>query len=75
MPADRGSGRPPRLPADDVAHLSRQAGTPAAAPKSRLWLWFVAAFVIQAAAWTAWFVIASQHKVQEVPLVTGGGHK
>jgi hypothetical protein len=39
------------------------------APKtSRLWLWFVAAFAIQAAAWTTWFVIASQHKVQEVPL-------
>jgi hypothetical protein len=35
---------------------------------SRLWLWFVAAFVLQLAAWTAWFVIASQHKVQEVPL-------
>ena len=40
------------------------------APKkpSRLWLWFVAAFLLQFAAWTAWFVIASQHKVQEVPL-------
>jgi hypothetical protein len=33
-----------------------------------LWLWFVAAFVIQAAAWTAWFMIAAQNKVQEVPL-------
>lgn len=40
---------------------------PAAKP-SRLWLWFVAAFAIQAAAWTTWFVIASHHKVQEVPL-------
>ena len=37
---------------------------------SRLWLWFVAAFVVQAAAWIAWFTIASQHKVQEVPLAT-----
>jgi len=36
---------------------------------SRLWLWFVVAFLVQAAAWTAWFVIASQHPVQEVPLV------
>ncbi len=36
---------------------------------SRLWLWFVAAFVLQAMAWTAWFVIAAQNKVQEVPLV------
>ena len=35
---------------------------------SRLWLWFVAALVLQLGAWTAWLVIASQHKVQEVPL-------
>jgi hypothetical protein len=39
-------------------------------PKSRLWLWFVAAFALQLAAWTAWFIIASHHKVQEVPVVT-----
>lgn len=38
--------------------------------KSHLWLWFVAAFVVQAAAWAAWFTIAAQHKVQEVPLAT-----
>ena len=38
--------------------------------KSRLWLWFVFAFVVQAGAWTAWFTIAAKHKVQEVPLVT-----
>ena len=41
------------------------------APKpSRLWLWFLAAFVWQAAVWTAWIVIASHHRVTEVPLVT-----
>jgi hypothetical protein len=40
------------------------------AKPSRLWLWFVGAFLIQAAAWTAWFTIASHHKVQEVPLAT-----
>lgn len=39
---------------------------------SRLWVWIVAAFVIQAAAWTAWFMIASKHRVAEVPLATGG---
>jgi hypothetical protein len=49
---------------------ARQAGTPAATRPSRLWLWFVAAFVLQAAAWTAWFTIASKHRVEEVPLVT-----
>jgi hypothetical protein len=44
--------------------------------KSRLWLWFVAAFVLQLSAWTAWFIIASKNRVQEVPLVgtTGGKH-
>jgi len=33
-----------------------------------VWLWFVAVFAFQWAAWIAWFVIASQHQVQEVPL-------
>jgi hypothetical protein len=37
---------------------------------SRAWLWFVALFAIQAVVWTAWISIASQHKVQEVPLAT-----
>lgn len=37
---------------------------------SKLWLWFVAAFLLQIAAWSAWFVIASHHPVQEVPLAT-----
>lgn len=37
---------------------------------SRLWLWIVAAFVIQAMAWTAWFIIAAHNKVEEVPLAT-----
>ena len=48
-----------------------QAGVPAARP-SRLWLWVVAAFALQAAAWTAWFIVASHFKVQEVPLATKG---
>lgn len=38
-------------------------------PKSRLWLWFVAVMALQAAAWTVWLTIASQHRVAEVPLV------
>jgi hypothetical protein len=37
-------------------------------PGSRLWLWFVAAFVVQAAVWTAWITIAARHPVAEVPL-------
>ena len=37
---------------------------------SLLWLWFVAAFLVQIGAWAAWFTIAAQHKVQEVPLTT-----
>ena len=38
--------------------------------RSRLWIWFLAAFAVQAAAWTAWFTIASRHPVEEVPLAT-----
>jgi hypothetical protein len=38
--------------------------------QSYLWLVFVAAFVLQLAAWTAWFIVASHHRVEEVPLVT-----
>lgn len=48
---------------------------PVSSPKSRLWLWFVMAFVIQIVAWTAWFTIAAQHKVQEVPLAGAIGDK
>jgi hypothetical protein len=36
---------------------------------SRLWLWIVAAFVVQALAWAAWFAIASLHPVEEVPVI------
>ena len=38
--------------------------------RSYLWLIFVAAFVLQLAAWTAWIIVASKHKVEEVPLTT-----
>jgi len=38
------------------------------AKPSRLWLWFIAAFVLQALAWTTWFIIAAHNKVEEVPL-------
>lgn len=59
---------------DDRPSSSRAqpACAPAAKP-SRLWLWVVAAFALQAAVWTAWFIIASHYKVQEVPLATKGG--
>ena len=46
-------------------------GRESAAPTrkaSRLWWWFVAAFALQIGAWTAWLVIAAQHRVAEVPL-------
>lgn len=58
---------PSSLPASPVSNEPR----PATQPKpSRLWLWFVSAFMIQAAAWTVWFTIAAQHRVEEVPLAT-----
>jgi hypothetical protein len=37
---------------------------------SRLWLWLVAACLLQLGAWGAWLAIAARHKVQEVPLAT-----
>lgn len=40
--------------------------------KSRLLLWVLLAFLVQAAAWTAWFTIAANHKVAEVPLQNSG---
>ena len=36
--------------------------------QSRLWLWFVFAFALQIAVWTAWFILAAHHPVEEVPL-------
>jgi hypothetical protein len=41
-----------------------------ARPASRLWVVFVAAFAVQLAAWTAWFIVAAHHRVAEVPLAT-----
>lgn len=46
--------------------MSANSSRPA---RSWIWLWFVAAFVLQGAVWTAWFVIASHHRVEAVPLV------
>ena len=40
------------------------------AKKSKLWLFFVAACALQIVAWTAWFIIAAHHPVEEVPLAT-----
>lgn len=37
--------------------------------KSKIWLWLVALMGLQLIAWTTWFVIASHHRVAEVPLV------
>jgi hypothetical protein len=36
---------------------------------SRLWLWFVGVFVVQALVWAAWITIAHHNPVEEVPLV------
>jgi hypothetical protein len=39
--------------------------------RNPLWWIVVGAFLVQLAAWAAWFTIASHHRVQEVPLATG----
>ncbi len=46
------------------------ANSSPARKKPRLLLWVVLAFLIQAAAWTAWFTIAAHNKVAEIPLTT-----
>lgn len=70
---------PPSGVGADVRRLSDDEQTSlvtsAAARPSRLWLWFVAAFLIQGAAWTTWFVIAAHNKIQEVPLAITESHK
>ena len=42
--------------------------SPTSSRKSRLWMWIVAACLLHVAAWTAWFIIAAHHPVEEVPL-------
>jgi len=51
------------MPSDDTA--AARVGIP---KPSRLWIWVVVAFVLQLGVWTGWIVIASHHKVEEVPL-------
>lgn len=57
-----------------IEHLTvTEAPTEPGLKGSRLWLWFVLAFVVQGAVWTAWFTIAARHPVAEVPLETSAG--
>ena len=56
------------MPATDPFADRGPRPTSAATAPSRFWLWVLAAFALQLAAWTAWFVVASKHQVQEVPL-------
>ena len=54
---------------------AEHAPVPSPRKKSRLLLWVVVAFLIQAAAWTAWFTIAANHRVAEVPLESAVSNK
>ena len=68
------SGKRPCLLSEEIPAapaLAQECAGGVPAKPSRLWLWFVAAFLIQAAAWIVWFMIASQHRIEEVPLVSG----
>jgi hypothetical protein len=72
------------LPVPQVARVVPNAPCSPAAPRqdrpadgpapagSRLWLWFVAAFVVQILVWTAWITIARRNPVAEVPLAGAG---
>ena len=37
-------------------------------PPRRWWWWVVAVFALQIAIWTAWFIVAAHHPVQEIPV-------
>lgn len=50
--------------------LPSAVGRPPARGRSRLWLWFVAAFLIQLGAWTVWLTIAAKNPVQSVPVIS-----
>ena len=68
------TGKRPCLLSEEIPAapaLAQECAGGVPAKPSRLWLWFVAAFLIQATAWTVWFMIASQHRIEEVPLVSG----
>lgn len=69
------------MPASNAAErLGLTAAVPASTASRRsplaprrsfpLWFWVLVAFGVQLAAWTVWFVIASHHRVAEVPLST-----
>lgn len=55
---------------DATTQAGSESGSHTQAPASRLWLWFVTAFALQIAVWTAWFVVAAKNKVAEVPLAS-----
>ncbi len=55
---------------ETAATAHRERSTAGAYRPSRVWWWVIVAFVVQLAAWTAWFVIAARSPVAEVPLVT-----
>jgi hypothetical protein len=40
----------------------------------RIWWWFAAAVCLHFLAWTAWFLIAAQHPVADVPLAVPAHH-
>jgi len=46
--------------------------TDAHSPPHRCYVWLVvvAAFALQLAVWTAWFLVAARHPVAEVPLAS-----
>lgn len=58
----------PRGGADGAAPTPEAPAGVAGRRPSRLWIWFVAAFALQLAAWAVWLTIAAQHRVQEVPV-------
>lgn len=55
-----------------VAHLGNAREASTGRRGAKVWVWIFAVICVQLAAWTAWFVVASRHKVEEVPLASEG---
>jgi hypothetical protein len=74
-PADEASRRPEVAghpvadrPTESLLHPSSSAGAKPRRNSQLLW-WALAAFAVQLAVWSIWFVIAARHPVAEVPVV------
>lgn len=51
------------VPPDEPGSVARKP--------SRVWIWVIVVCAVQVAVWTAWFIFAAHHPVEEIPVATG----